>query len=114
MKCICERKCQVRNNFGQAILYSVGEVAEFDECPAYFRPLEGEDVAPLDFATAGREELMEREDYALSDLKAYIESAYGVKAGNRGKEKTVDLLLDCRVRAVGDVEHPQLTAEDLS
>ena len=95
MKCICLRKCQAV--LGDAIvLFSAGQVVEFEECPRNFESLADKEI---DFKTAEREELLDG-DYDLSELKAYIEETFGKKAGNKGKEKTVALLLDCRYRAV--------------
>ena len=58
---------------------------------------------PINFETAQEQELLESE-FDLDVLKAYIEAKYDKKAGNRGKEKTIDLLLDCRYREINDVD----------
>lgn len=98
MKCICRSKAQAL--VGEKIVtFDAGSVAEFDECPCNFEPLEGAEVADIDFDTAEKEELLEAE-YDLQSLKDFIEEKFDKKAGNKGKVKTVDLLLDCRYRAV--------------
>jgi len=55
----------------------------------------------LDFATAGEEELLEAE-FDLDELKDYIRDVYGKNPRNRGKEKTIAMLLDCRYRALDE------------
>lgn len=99
MKCIATKPCQYRDKAGVVHTVGVGAVRDFDECPRFFESLESEETAPIDFDTAGEEELLERE-YELDDLKAFIFEKYGKKSGSRGKEKTVAYLLDCRFRAL--------------
>ena len=94
MKYVCERACQIRKD-GRIITVSKGMVLDLDEPKNYFRLL-GE---KLDFATAGEEELLEAE-FDLEELKQYIKDTYGKNPGNRGKEKTIAMLLDCRYREV--------------
>lgn len=96
MKCVCERDCLIANPQGKIQHFSRGMVVEYPVCPDHFRPLE---KGKINFATAQEEELLEAE-YNLDDLKAFIEEKYGRKAGNRGKERTVSMLLDCRFRAL--------------
>lgn len=102
MKCVAIRRCQTRNARGTIRTYAKGDVDNFDKCPAHFRPIEGEEAMPLDFETAQEQELLES-DFDLDTLKAYIEAKYDKKAGNRGKEKTIEMLLDCRFRALDNV-----------
>lgn len=102
MKCVCDQPCQVRDkSTKRAVTYFRGDVAEFDECPKYFRCIERIDPEGpppmIDFALASEQELIEG-DYDLDELKEFITRVYGKKAGNRGKETTVALLLDCRFR----------------
>lgn len=99
MKCVCEKWKQIRMPDGSRKVFRPGDVGEFDECPKNFRSLAGEtkEAFPIDFKTAKEQELLEAE-YDLSVLKKFIEDEFGLKAGNRGKEKTVELLLDARYR----------------
>ncbi len=98
MKCICRNPCQQRvGEEGKIVFFEEGQTGHFSECPEWFEPLEGEGKAMMDFDTAGKEELFEA-DYNLKDLKDFIEAKYRKKAGNKGMEKTVELLLDCRFR----------------
>lgn len=107
MKCVANVRCQAINGAGQIQFYKKGEVDEFEECPPSFSPIEGADVAPIDFDTAGEAELLESE-YNIDDLKQYILEKYNKKAGSRGKEKTVALMLDCRFRDLGDQDLNQV------
>ena len=99
MKCVCVRDCYIRNAEGRPQQFSAGQVEEFTITPNHFRPLEGEEAEPVNFDTAQEQELLEAE-YELDDLKDFIEKKYDKKAGNRGREKTIDLLLDCRYRTL--------------
>ncbi len=99
MKCICKAKCFIKLD-GKNRRFNPGEVIEVDECPTHFESLEGEKSSAIDFATAGEEELMARE-FDLAKLKEYILKTYDKKAGNIGKKKAVDMLIDCRERAIG-------------
>lgn len=80
MRCICERKCQVRTN-GKARLYKEGEIAEFDECPDNFRELGKRAQAanggagPMDYDGIGVTELAELEG-DVEDLKAHVSKHY--------------------------------------
>jgi len=103
MKCVADARCQVIRDDGKIVFYLKGDVGEFKKCPPHFRPLEGKTAPKVDFDKAGRDELLVAE-FELDDLKEYIEEKYGVKAGNRGIEKTVDLLLDSRFRDLGDLD----------
>ncbi len=94
MKYVCERTCQVRKG-GRIVTVDKGMVIELDKPNDFFRPI----GVALDFATAGEEELLEAE-FKLDDLKQYIKDTYGRNPRNRGKEKTVAMLLDCRYREV--------------
>ncbi len=96
MKCLCMKRCQVRNDDGRAVRHNQGEVVEFSKCPTHFQPLEAEKI---NFDTASEDELMEGK-YKLDDLKAFLFDKYDKKAGMKGKNKTVALLIDCRYRAV--------------
>jgi hypothetical protein len=97
MKCICRKERQVRIK-GKAIWFSEGQIADFEECPKYFDPIE-DTTYKIDFSTAKEAELLEG-NFDLKELKAFIKDTYGKKSGNRGLEKTVELLLDCRYREV--------------
>ena len=57
MKCTCLRKCQIRNDFGRALLYIPGDVDEFEECPPNFRPIAN--GGEIDFIFASEHELMQ-------------------------------------------------------
>lgn len=103
MKCVCRKRCQARLDSGKIATFAKGEVADFLICPPHFEPLEGEKAAAIDFNTAGEDELLEAE-YDPADLKKYIEETFDKKPGNRGKEKLVDFLIDCRFRQVTDAE----------
>lgn len=105
MKCVCRKKCQARIKTGKIKYFYLGDIEEFDEVPPNFEPVQGEakDATPIDFDTAGEQELMEAE-YDLDSLKDYITNNYDMKAGNRGKTKTVALLLDCRFRQVSPAD----------
>jgi len=96
MKCVCVRGCYVANAEGRHQQFEVGQIAEFVVCPSHFVELGGKKI---DFNTAGEAELLEAE-YELDNLKEFIEKRYDKKSGNRGKERTVALLLDCRYRAI--------------
>lgn len=96
MKCICLRKCFVSFN-GRNTRFNQGDVAEFDKCPTHFDELGG--GAAVDFKTSGKQELMASE-FELKDMKEFILSKYDKKTGNTGKEKTIDILLDCRDREI--------------
>ena len=96
MKCICEKDCLIANPQGKMQHFTKGMVVEYGVCPNHFRPLE---KGKINFATAGEEELLEAE-YELDDLKEFIFKKYSRKAGNRGKERTIAMLLDCRYRAL--------------
>lgn len=98
MKCVAERACQIRMPDNSIRFFERGRVWEFDECPTHFRALEGPD-AKVNFETAKREELLAAE-YDVQELRDYIKARFNVSAGNRGKEKSVELLLDLRYREV--------------
>jgi len=95
--CVAVRACQSIKN-GRAVFYNKGDVDEFPVCPTHFRPVAGEEGGDIDFDTAKEAEL-HIADYDLADLKTYIEETFGAKAGNRGKEKTIEMLLDLRFRS---------------
>lgn len=99
MKCVCRKKCQVRNRLGRIRTYRKGDVAQFDECPNHFEPIEGAKAMPLNFDNAQEQELLESE-FDLEELKDYIRDKYDRNPHNRGKEKTIEMLLDCRFRAL--------------
>jgi hypothetical protein len=84
---------------GKIRFFDRGRVWDFEQCPTHFSPLEGENAKVIDFATAKEAELLAA-TYDLADLKEYIKATYGASPGNRGKEKTVEMLLDCRYREV--------------
>jgi len=95
MKCICIRKHQRKDDTKvRPYWVTVGDTMEFDECPAHFKPVSEHQ---MDFAMASENELLS--DAAdLEAMKAFIKNTFDVSAGNRGKEKTVEMLLDLRYR----------------
>ena len=97
-KYIALRTAQTRLE-GRIITVNRGEVIESDEDPGkHFRELE---LEPVDFDKAGETELLERDDYDLDDLKAYIKDTFDIKVrANVGKEKTIEKLMDARYRAL--------------
>jgi hypothetical protein len=103
MKCLCVKRCQARDNDGYIRTFAKGDVWDFKETPPNFVPIEGEDAVPINFDTAQEQELLES-DFNLDDLKEYILKKYGKKAGNRGKDKTIEYLLDCRFRELSDAD----------
>lgn len=113
MKCLCIKKCQARDNDGYIRTFAKGDVFEFEEIPPNFAPIEGEDAMPINFDTAQEQELLESE-FDLDKLKDYILIKYGKKAGNRGKDKTIEYLLDCRFRELNasDLNPPPTTDVD--
>jgi hypothetical protein len=96
MKCVAEQPCQVRLDDGSIRTFDKGEVWEFETVPPNFRSLE-DILEGIDFETAGEAELLESE-YDLDELKDFILKKFKKKAGGRGKEKTVEFLIDCRYR----------------
>lgn len=102
MKCVSIRKCQAIVD-GKAITFDKGDVFDFVICPPHFRPIEGEEAMPINFDTAQEQELLES-DFDLDKLREYIETTYDKKPGNRGKEKLVELLLDCRFRSISEAD----------
>ena len=95
MKCVCERDCWIPNPEGKNQFYARGDVVDFKKKPEHFRALKKK----VDFDTAKEQELLAA-DFNLDELKEYIETKYNRKPGNRGKDKMVAMLLDCRFRAV--------------
>jgi len=98
MKCVCNRKCVAIVASGKHVRFNPGQVHDFDECPLHFDPIEGEGAVEVDFSTAS-EEMLSETDFDLEELKKFIRDTYDIKAGKRGKEKTIELLADCRYRA---------------
>ena len=99
MKCVCVCKHQRREEEGKRPGWIFpGDTRDFDECPTHFVPLENFDI---DFMAASERELLS-EGTDLTDMKKFILDKFGEKAGNRGKEKTVEMLLDLRYRFVED------------
>lgn len=96
-KYVCENECFVTNIDGRRQHFLRGDVAEFKKAPTHFRPLKGPKSTAVDFETAGEQELREAE-YDVESLRLFIETRFDRKTGNRGKDKLVDLLLDCRFR----------------
>lgn len=100
MKYICTARCFIPYA-GRTRRFNVGDVIDAEKCPTHFEELGGKKSAPIDFSTAGEQELLERE-YPLPELKRYILEKYDDKvAANLGKEKTVAKLIDHREREVG-------------
>jgi hypothetical protein len=102
IRCVCDQTCQTHNANGRIQFYDKGDVDSFKKCPKHFSALEGEEAKSINFETASQAELEEL-NYELSDLKSYIETRYDKKPGNRGADKLIKLLLDCRYRDLGDV-----------
>ena len=96
MLCVAQRDCQARDDYGKIITFDKGMVYDFKECPTNFEPV-AEAKDGIDFSTATEEFLMAA-DFELSELKDYIEETFGIKTGNKGKEKTVKTLIDARYR----------------
>ena len=97
--CVCVRDCQAEvrrvDDKPKYRFFSKGQVGYFEECPEHFRKL---DAGSIDFLTASEEELQEA-DFNLEKLKKFILDTFDRKAGTRGKEKTIEMLLDCRYRS---------------
>lgn len=105
MKCVAEQMCQVRLDDGSIRTFDRGDVWDFKELPPNFRAIGGDSktkAPPINFETAQENELLEAE-YDLEALKDYIALKFNKKAGQRGKEKTVEFLLDCRYRDTGNL-----------
>ena len=106
MKCVAEVTCQARDAEGKIRFFRKGQVFDFEECPPNFRPIAGEAAAEeepvkIDFEKASEDELLEA-DYDIEELRDFITEKYDKKPGNRGKEKLVEMLLDCRYRDISD------------
>jgi hypothetical protein len=84
---------------GNIRFFETGAVWDFVVCPTHFEPMEGDAPYVVNFDTAGEQELLAAE-FELDALRMYIETKYDRKTGNRGKEKLVEMLLDCRFREV--------------
>jgi hypothetical protein len=97
MNCICLKDCQVRLPDGYVRYYYKNDIDDFEKCPRHFREIR--DNSAIDFDTITIDELKKR-DFKLSELKQYIYDKYGIKAGNRKEEKTIELLADCRYREI--------------
>ena len=102
MKCVARKRCQARA--GEYIrTFKRGEVFDFDECPPHFEPIEGVKAVAINFENASEDELREAE-YDLDTLKEYIRLKYDKNPANRGKKKTVSMLLDCRYRSLDHID----------
>lgn len=88
---------------GNIKFFAVGEIGDFLTCPPHFEPMEGDAPYVVNFDTAGETELLGAE-FDLDALRLYIETKYDRKPGNRGKDKLVELLLDCRFREVSSAD----------
>ena len=96
MKCVCERPCQVRVD-GKIHTFHRGEVFDFDECPAHFRPVRGDSI---NFLKASREELMAAK-WTKKDAKMAIKLGYDVDLvidEDDKKRDIVEKILDIRKR----------------
>jgi len=98
MKCTCIQKCQIRNDFGKAILYVPGDVQEFQKCPKFFRSL----AAPgeVDFINASEAELMEA-NWELVKAKEVIKEEFDIEIiyeNGMLKSDVVKQILDARFR----------------
>ena len=100
MKCVCDRKCQVKDDAGGVHLANVGRVMEFKECPEYFTPVD--DVTFIDFLEATEDQLLAVK-WAFEDAAEAINNAYGIEL-KRGedtkKSDVVAQILAARFRAV--------------
>ena len=104
MKCVCRKRCQVRRDVdGKIVFFAKGDVENFVVCPTHFEPIEGEDAVALNFDNAQEQELLESE-FDLDSLKDYIREKYDRNPSNRGKEKTIEFLLDCRFRSLSEAD----------
>jgi hypothetical protein len=77
--------------------YYKDDIDDFERCPRHFREIIDKSV--IDFDNITIKELKKR-DFKLTELKQYIYTKYGIKAGNRKEEKTIELLEDCRYREI--------------
>ena len=102
MLCVCRQACQKRDSAGYIRTFKVGDVFDFEKCPALFEPIEpiveGTETVAVDFATAKEPELLNAE-YDLEDLRVYLKDTYNKVTKITDKEKLVAMLLDCRYRA---------------
>lgn len=105
MLCVCRQACQKRDRAGYIRTFKVGDVFDFEKCPALFEPIEpiepiveGMETVAVDFATAKEPELLNAE-YDLEDLRVYLKDTYNKVTKITDKEKLVAMLLDCRYRA---------------
>jgi hypothetical protein len=99
MKCVCRKTCQIRMDDGSIKFFHEGAIQDFVVCPTHFEPMGGDAPYVVNFDTAGEQELLAAE-FELDALRMYIETKYDRKPGNRGKEKLVEMLMDCRFREV--------------
>ncbi|MGD9156925.1 MAG: hypothetical protein PVG39_00835 [Desulfobacteraceae bacterium] len=108
MKCVCERRCWIRNKIGKIRYYAEGDIDDFDKVPTHFQRLDGEpeekkfdpstpDQTPApDFSKMSEEDLKAGK-FELKRLKEFISERYGVSMGNTGLEKTVEKFIELRM-----------------
>jgi len=103
MKQVAITPCQIIQKSGKIITLAEGETIYYKDEHPHLRPIQTEeapkDTPPIDFDTAGEEELLES-DFDLKDLKEYIIKTYKKKPRNRNRLNTIKLLLDCRYRSI--------------
>jgi hypothetical protein len=101
MLCVCERPCQKQID-DYIMTFEKGAIHAFDECPKFFRPLEGKDAEPVDFDNAGEDELLVAE-WEVQDMQKFILDKYKKITKKTSKEDLVKMLLDLRFRALAKV-----------
>lgn len=98
MICVCETLCQVRLA-GKAVLFEVGEVADFEVCPPHFRPMDDNYV--IDFNKASEDELKAAQ-FNVADLRSFINETYKKKLTTDDRDRLISVLIDARGRGMLD------------
>jgi hypothetical protein len=96
MKCVCTQACQKRVN-GKIKYYHRGDLETFDECPSFFKPVDGQNI---NFLTASEGEMMEAR-WAVKDAKLAMKLGYDVDLQVDPDDKKRDIvnrILDIRKR----------------
>lgn len=109
MKQVAIRDCQIiRELDNKIITLRRGEVLEFNGDNPNFRKIESEvdpdvesDIEPVDFITAGKDELLARTDWTKEDIVDFTKSYYDQDI-SRNKKRTslVQAFLDAKARYV--------------
>ena len=102
MLCVCEKRCQAKLDWGKTTFFKKGQVQEFEKCPSYFRPLEGDDSTLVDFLTAGEEELT-LATWKFDDAFKAIKEKYNVdlkREEGTKKSEVIAQILDARFRSI--------------